>query len=137
MPTNRLPSTTQLQQLLIPRPPKLCLLPLESILQPTRLLPLSSVHIRLNSRLAKQWKGSGDEDHSIHRQEKGDTTYPGAEGARQGIKEREESEGIADATKSQAKTEREGLKFGRKAKEDHPKAPEPVIGMNDERGEVS
>lgn len=46
------------------------------------------------------------------------------------------NEGIADNTKSQGMTERGGRKQARKAKEEHPAAPEPIIGMNDERAEV-
>jgi hypothetical protein len=52
------------------------------------------------------------------------------------MKEREGNEGIADDTKQQGTTERGGRKHGQKAKEEHPAAPEPVIGMNDERARV-
>jgi hypothetical protein len=52
------------------------------------------------------------------------------------MKERERNEGIADDTKQQGTTERGGRKHGQKAKEEHPAAPEPVIGMNDERARV-
>lgn len=53
------------------------------------------------------------------------------------MKEKEEYHGISDHSKSHATTQRDGLSHGRKAKEEHPKAPEPIIGMNDERGKVS
>lgn len=47
------------------------------------------------------------------------------------------NEGIADDTKSQGMTERGGRKQAQKTKEEHPAAPEPIIGMNDERAEVT
>lgn len=47
------------------------------------------------------------------------------------------NEGVADNTKSQATTERGGRKQERKAKEEHPAAPKPIIGMNDERAQVN
>lgn len=66
-----------------------------------------------------------------------DETEPETASSAYSIREREENMGIADEAKSQATTEREGRKFERKAKEEHPNAPEPVIGMNDERAQVS
>lgn len=71
----------------------------------------------------------------MDRRKKGDTTDPTVEGAHSGMKDREESEGIARDDKPQAATERGGVKHGKKAKEEHPKAPEPIIGMNDERAQ--
>lgn len=38
---------------------------------------------------------------------------------------------------SSATTERDLGRNAKRAKEEHPKSPEPIIGMNDERGEVS
>lgn len=73
----------------------------------------------------------------MSRARKHDETDPEAASSASGIREREENRNIADDTKSQATTERDGLKFERKAKKEHPNAPEPVIGMNDERAEVS
>lgn len=68
---------------------------------------------------------------------KNDTTDPPTDASSASMKDRQEAEGIADESKSQGTTERGGAKHGRKAKEEHPKAPEPIIGLNDERGQVS
>jgi len=78
-----------------------------------------------------------EEEHAVHRTQRNDTTDPETEASSEGMAERGENEGIADGNKSQATTERGGLKHQRRAKEEFPKAPEPVIGMNDERAEVS
>lgn len=90
---------------------------------------------RLQS-LTKEWKGAHTEEHSIPRAKRGDTKDPSADAVASGMEERDVNEGIADDTKSQATTQRGGLKEERKAKKEHPAAPEPIIGMNDERGGV-
>jgi len=89
-----------------------------------------------NSSIFKDWKGSSSKDNAVPRAEKGDKLDPETEAAASGLEEREVNEGIADETKSQGRTERGGRKHGKKAKAEHPNAPEPIIGMNDERGEV-
>ena len=86
--------------------------------------------------ITKPWKGAGTEEHNIPRAKRGDTKDPFASASASGVEEREVNEGIADTTKSQGTTERGGRKAASKAKKDHPAAPEPIIGMNDERGEV-
>lgn len=73
----------------------------------------------------------------MNRVRKHDETDPETAASAFSIKEREDNRNIADDNKSQATTERDGLKYERKAKAEHPKAPEPIIGMNDERAEVS
>lgn len=86
--------------------------------------------------VTKPWKGSQPDEHSIPRAKRGDTKDPSASAVASGLEERDINEGIADDTKSQATTERGGRKEERKAKKDHPVAPEPILGMNDERGGV-
>lgn len=86
--------------------------------------------------VTKPWKGAGTEEHSIRRAKRGDTKDPSASAVASGVEEREVNEWIADTTKSQGTTERGGRKAESKAKNDHPAAPEPIIGMNDERGQV-
>lgn len=76
-------------------------------------------------------------EHAVNRTQDNDTTDPETKASSDGMTDRRESEGIADPTKSQATTERGGLSAERKAKEEHPKAPRPVIGVNDERAQVS
>lgn len=44
------------------------------------------------------------------------------------------SERAAGTGASQATTQKGGAEFANKAKKEHPKAPEPIIGMNEERG---
>lgn len=93
---------------------------------------------RLNSSLGQEWKGSSTDDHAVERSKhKRDITDPQTESSASGLKEKKESWGVADESKQGGVTEREGLKEERQAKKEHPKAPEPIIGMNDEKGEVS
>ncbi|CAI7578954.1 unnamed protein product [Penicillium palitans] len=111
--------------------------------QPWRVIPplQSAIHrpflrAQLGVRdysIFEDWKGSSAEDHTRKRSKKGDTEDVHSEAAASGLKERKTNQGLADETKSHGTTERGGTKYGRKAKEEHPKAPEPVIGMSDER----
>ncbi|KNG89616.1 hypothetical protein ANOM_002371, partial [Aspergillus nomiae NRRL 13137] len=134
--SSKLPTpASKLHHLLTPRPPRLCLLPLCSVWQPAAFHTPGSVRVRLNSGITQDWKGTSTEDHAVDRSKKGDNTDPAVEGASSGLKDREEYEGVARSDKPQAATEREGLKHWKKAKEEHPKAPEPIIGMNDERAQ--
>lgn len=89
-----------------------------------------------NYSITKDWKGSPTEAHAKERAKKGDSFDVHAAPAASGMQERDVNEGIADDTKSQGMTERGGRKQAKKAKEEHPAAPEPIIGMNDERAEV-
>ncbi|RJE19802.1 hypothetical protein PHISCL_07854 [Aspergillus sclerotialis] len=138
MPSNpRIPNpSSKLPSILIPRPPRLCILPVRSVLQPAVYFTPNQVHARLKGSVAdEKWTGSSTSDHTVNRVRKHDETDPETAASAYSIKERDDSHNIADDSKSQATTERDGLKYGRKAKEEHPKAPEPVIGMNDERAE--
>lgn len=86
--------------------------------------------------LFKDWKGASSGDHATERSKRGDTNDPTSDATAAGMKERERNEDIADDSKSQGTTERGGQKHGKKAKQEHPAAPEPIIGMNDERAQV-
>jgi hypothetical protein len=110
------------------------ILPLQSAIQP--LVLRAPLGVR-NYSIFEDWKGSSAEEHIRKRSEKGDTDDVHSEAAASGLRERRANQGLADETKSQGMTERGGTKYGKKAKEEHPKAPEPVIGMNDERPKVS
>ncbi|KAJ5826765.1 hypothetical protein N7447_003528 [Penicillium robsamsonii] len=106
------------------------ILPLQSVIHPLVLrAPLGIRHYSI----FEDWKGSSAEDHTRKRAQKGDAEDIHSEAAATGLRERKTNQGLADDTKSQGITERGGTKYGKKAKEEHPKAPEPVIGMNDER----
>jgi hypothetical protein len=86
-----------------------------------------------------QSSGRSDDvkEDSVKRAKKGDTRDPGAAAVASGLKEREANQWIADDSKSGATTERGGRKQAAKAKREYPAAPEPIIGMNDERARVS
>ncbi|CAK45630.1 hypothetical protein AnigIFM63604_011899 [Aspergillus niger] len=128
-------SASKLHNLLVPRPPTPCLLPLRSIWQPAAIHTPRSVQARLNSGLGKDWKGTGAEDHAVDRTQKNDTTDPTTDASASVMQDRKEGEG--NDAKPQGATEKGGSQHGKKAKQEHPKAPEPIIGMNDERGHVS
>lgn len=103
-----------------------------SYLQPASNFGASKI---IPSRDYSQSSGKGDDvkEHSVKRAKKGDTRDPAAAAVASGMEEREANEWIADDSKSGATTERGGSKHAQKAKRDHPAAPEPIIGMNDER----
>lgn len=128
-------SASKLHNLLVPRPPTPCLLPLRSIWQPAAIHTPRSVQARLNSGLGKDWKGTGAEDNAVNRAEKNDTTDPTTDASASVMQDRKEGGG--NDAKPQGATEKGGSQHGKKAKQEHPKAPEPIIGMNDERGHVS
>lgn len=110
--------------------------PVRSIMRTRVLAPSTTRQFSRGYGLFNKWEGSGGEDSNIKRARKGDTNDPPAEATESAWKEKEESEGIADDTKQAGATERGGRKHAKKAKEEHPAAPEPVLGMNDERAGV-
>lgn len=146
---------------LIPNPPRPHLFPIQSILQPASFPTPHSVRAQFqpeNNTYSQQqhsqyhptsspktkkepkfqdWKGSSTKDHAINRVSRNDITDPEVEGAASGREEHQKNAGIADATKSGATTERDLGQSSKQAKKEHPKAPEPIIGMSDERGHVS
>jgi hypothetical protein len=124
-------STSIVHKMSVSRLPRRLNLPFQCAMQ-VSVLHQSSVR---NYSITKDWKGSGE--HTTERSKKGDTADIHASSSASGLKERQTHEGVADATKSQGTTETGGAKHGKKAKKEHPKAPEPIIGMNDERAKVS
>jgi len=75
--------------------------------------------------VSRKWKGSKTKDHIAETDDNHNVQVDGAKG---GAMDRASADG------SSAATEKDPGKNNEKAKTDHPKAPEPVIGMNDERG---
>ncbi|KAJ9501618.1 hypothetical protein H2202_002580 [Exophiala xenobiotica] len=74
------------------------------------------------------WEGRSKEDHAVNRS----PHDPQSANAQSGMKDHEQlKEG------SQAISRKDEGNNNKRAKEDHPEAPEPVIGMNEERGGVS
>ena len=84
-----------------------------------------------------KWKGSSEYEHTVPRVKRGDETDPETEAAGKAMKEREVDYGVKEDDLPQGVTERGGIAFAREGKEEFPKAPEPVIGENDEIGRVS
>lgn len=146
-----------MRKILIPSPPRPYLFPLQSILLPTSIPTPNSVRARLKGDNAvhhnhhhnhhakgraraaafKDWTGTTTQDHAVTRAGKKDITDPEIESTVAGLQERVENEGIADQSKSHATTERDLGRHSKRAKEESPAAPEPVIGMTDEKGHVS
>jgi hypothetical protein len=77
--------------------------------------------------VSKKWEGSKPKDHITQTDDSHNVHIDGAKG---GAADRASSDG------SIAATEKDRGKSNQEAKADHPKAPDPVIGMNDERGGV-
>lgn len=82
------------------------------------------------TRLASSWEGSQPDDHALNRSDELDVQ---SEAVRSGQRERAGESGPG----SSATTEKDPGNQNKEAKKDHPEAPGPVIGMNDERGGVS
>ncbi|KUL88669.1 hypothetical protein ZTR_05170 [Talaromyces verruculosus] len=148
---------------LIPNPPRPYILPFSAILQPASFYTPHSVRAQFSStshqnqrqqqqstseprssrssgvkgHKFQEWKGSSTADHAVNRAAKNDITDPEVEGVATGRAEKQRNSDIADSTMSGATTERDLGRNAKRAKEEHPKSPEPIIGMNDERGEVS
>ncbi|EFQ97123.1 hypothetical protein MGYG_00166 [Nannizzia gypsea CBS 118893] len=104
-----------------------------------RLRPAPKGRFRPNFPTAhlSSWRGTSTEDQSVNRVKKGDITDPQTEATRSGRKEKGKKSGLDDMSKSQSTTERDQQNSTSKAEKEFPKAPKPVIGMTDERGEVS
>jgi hypothetical protein len=81
-------------------------------------------------RLGSSWGGAKQEDHALNRTDELDVE---SKAVHSGQRERAGESGPG----SSAATGTDPGQQNKKAKEDHPEAPGPVIGMNDERGGVS
>ena len=100
----------------------------------TRTLRTSTKTLTLTRTLtstprALAWTGSGGEEHTTNRKDELDV-QSGA--SKSGKRDRVEGN-----KQSSAASETDSRDNNKRAKEDHPEAPGPVIGMNDERGGVS
>ncbi|MCJ1272415.1 hypothetical protein MMC21_000201 [Puttea exsequens] len=82
------------------------------------------------SHTGKDWEGRKGDEHVINR---GDELDVQSGAAQSGARERASGE----PQQSQATTEGDARNQNEQAKKDHPEAPGPVIGMNDERGQAS
>lgn len=74
------------------------------------------------------WKGRQGDEHTVKR----DGLDVQSEQSHKAMKKHESLEGGSQAISRQDEGDN-----NKRAKQDHPEAPDPVIGMNDERGKVS
>ena len=108
-----------LHSMSISRQPWRVILPLQSAIHP----PFFRAQLGVRDySIFEDWKGSSAEDHTRKRSKKGDTEDIHSEAAASGLKERKTNQGLADETKSHGTTERGGTKYGKKAKEEYPRA---------------
>lgn len=93
-------------------------------------LRASAIPTRHYAGLTSDWEGRQPSEHTTNRD---DDANVEVSASKSGAAERAAgSEGNSSATAQEDKGN-----HNKKAKEDHPEAPKPVIGMNDERGQVS
>ena len=81
------------------------------------------------STTGSKWQGRGIGEHTVNRKDELDVQ---SNASQSGGRER----ASGDERQSQASTEKDSGNQNEQAKKDHPEAPGPVIGMNDERGQV-
>lgn len=80
------------------------------------------------------WTGRPTDDHAVKR----DRNDVQGEASQEGLKKFQEGKDDKTQTASgQAISRKDERNSNQKAKEEHPEAPSPVIGMNEERGSVS
>ena len=94
-----------------------------------RRSPTTQIGIRYASGSDPEWIGRQTSEHVSNR---GDELDVQSGASQSGKRERASS----DENQSQATTEKDKGNQNEQAKKDHPEAPGPVIGMNDERGGV-
>ena len=88
-----------------------------------------------NGSGTKDWEGRQPHEHITNRK---DDLNIQASASQSGQADRSKGKpGASDGGHSQATTEKDRGNQNEQAKKDHPEAPGPVIGMNDERGGVS
>ena len=110
---------------------------MSSTLNSLRILTRTSLRIPSHLRTAsttKDWEGRQPSEHATNRE--GLDTQSSA--SKSGQEDRAKSApGTSDGGHSQATTEKDRGNQNEQAQKDHPEAPGPVIGMNDERGQVN
>lgn len=82
------------------------------------------------SHTGNEWHGRKTDEHVANRKDELDV-QSGA--SQSGMRER----ASGDEKQSQATSDKDSGNHNKQAQKDHPEAPGPVIGMNDERGQVS
>ena len=89
-----------------------------------------------NASGTKDWEGRQSHEHITNRDDKLNVQASASHAGREDRSKGDPSSG-SDGGQSQATTEKDKGNQNEQAKKDHPEAPGPVIGMNDERGGVS
>ncbi|MCJ1241146.1 hypothetical protein MMC14_009150 [Varicellaria rhodocarpa] len=102
-----------------------------TVRQPLRQFNLHPTRTIFTSRplLSSTWEGRQPEEHVTNREDTLDIQSAASKGGKQSRAE--------DSHQSGATSEKDTGNHNERAKKDHPEAPGPVIGMNDERGGVS
>ena len=102
-----------------------------TVRQPFRQFNLHLTRTIFTSRplLSDTWEGRQPEEHVTNREDTLDIQSAASKGGKQSRAE--------DSHQSGATSEKDTGNHNERAKKDHPEAPGPVIGMNDERGGVS
>ena len=104
--------------------PRIALPLSRTLLSPRVIIPVQPIRTATNKAGNK-----GPEDVAVNRTDANDVQSQASQsGMQQKQQGKEGSQGISGKDEGN---------FNKKAKEDHPEAPEPVIGMNDERAQVS
>lgn len=99
---------------------------------PTPLLRSPALHHNHHRTLTTTPRASNGSDSSTHVTNKKDELDVHSAASKSGKRDR-----ASDNTQSGAASERDARDDNKRAKEENPEAPGPVIGMNDERGGVS
>ena len=97
--------------------------------QPSRHLTPARTISTSHSLLSNTWDGRQADEHVTNRKDTLDIQSAASKGGKQSRAE--------DSHQSGATSEKDTGNHNERAKKDHPEAPGPVIGMNDERGGVS
>ncbi len=111
---------------------------MSSTLNPLRTLTRTSLRMAPHTRAAsttKDWQGRQPSEHATNRKDGLDIQSSASNSGQQ-----DRSKGVSgesDSGHSQATTEQDKGNQNEQAQKDHPEAPGPVLGMNDERGQVS
>ena len=101
---------------------------LSSLKQTRTTLPIQTRTLATN-RETSGWSGRHGDEHATNR---GDGLDVQSSASKSGKQQRS-----VDSEQSGATSEKDTGDNNKRAEEDHPEAPQPVIGMNDERGPVS
>lgn len=93
--------------------------------------PTSQIRSISTTQSLSAWTGRQPEDNTVRET---DSNNVQQDAVREGKQDRASSDASDGANKSGATSEKDVGNMNKKAKQDHPEAPGPILGMNDERG---